>query len=313
MHWFCKPSPTFRTHHLHVVPFRSQLWVDRLAFRDFLRSHRSVAMEYATLKHALAERYEFDRDAYTDAKSQFVETVLRLAAEASQSGAGKLGRGSPSGRPPVSSSGGVATGESMSTPQLNAKPSGGTDERAMSDSLPSFRYHPNPLATGSINPSTVACVCCGRARGYVYVGPVYAEEELEEKLCPWCIADGSAHARFDADFVDVDAIGDRGTWEKVERSIAEEVAFRTPGFSAWQQERWFTCCGDAALFLGPAGHSEVIAHGPTAVEALRTELGWDDGPEWKNYLASLTKDGQPTAYLFRCRHCGKIGGYSDFT
>src|SRR5512138_3669521 len=32
MHWFCKPSDAFRTHHLHVVPFRSQLWLDRLAF-----------------------------------------------------------------------------------------------------------------------------------------------------------------------------------------------------------------------------------------------------------------------------------------
>jgi len=23
MHWFCKPSPAFRTHHLHLVPFGS--------------------------------------------------------------------------------------------------------------------------------------------------------------------------------------------------------------------------------------------------------------------------------------------------
>lgn len=23
MHWFCKPSPSFRTHHLHLVPFQS--------------------------------------------------------------------------------------------------------------------------------------------------------------------------------------------------------------------------------------------------------------------------------------------------
>jgi GrpB-like predicted nucleotidyltransferase (UPF0157 family) len=36
MHWFCKPSPDFRTHHLHLVPFGSQLWSERLAFRDRL-------------------------------------------------------------------------------------------------------------------------------------------------------------------------------------------------------------------------------------------------------------------------------------
>jgi GrpB-like predicted nucleotidyltransferase (UPF0157 family) len=88
MHWFCKPSPAVRTHHLHVVPFRSQLWFDRLAFRDFLRAHPTVAMEYATLKHTLAKQHHTDRDAYTDAKSPFVERVLRMAAAASQDGAG---------------------------------------------------------------------------------------------------------------------------------------------------------------------------------------------------------------------------------
>ena len=81
MHWFCKPSDAFRTHHLHVVPFRSQLWLDRLAFRDYLRAHRPVAEEYASLKFQLAKLYEFDREAYTDAKLPFVERVLRMAAQ----------------------------------------------------------------------------------------------------------------------------------------------------------------------------------------------------------------------------------------
>ena len=34
MHWFCKPSFAMRTHHLHLVPFESPLWNERLAFRD---------------------------------------------------------------------------------------------------------------------------------------------------------------------------------------------------------------------------------------------------------------------------------------
>ncbi|MBQ0974293.1 CbrC family protein [Streptomyces sp. RK31] len=32
----------------------------------------------------------------------------------------------------------------------------------MSDGLPSFRHHPDPVATGSIRASTDRCVCCGR-------------------------------------------------------------------------------------------------------------------------------------------------------
>jgi GrpB-like predicted nucleotidyltransferase (UPF0157 family)/L-amino acid N-acyltransferase YncA len=79
MHWFCKPSASFRTHHLHLVPFRSQLWFDRLVFRDFLRAHAETATEYAALKQQLAAIHEFDREAYTDAKSPFVERVLATA------------------------------------------------------------------------------------------------------------------------------------------------------------------------------------------------------------------------------------------
>src|SRR5262245_29380194 len=39
MHWFCKPSPAQRTLHLHLVPRGSPLWIEQLAFRDYLRTH----------------------------------------------------------------------------------------------------------------------------------------------------------------------------------------------------------------------------------------------------------------------------------
>jgi GrpB-like predicted nucleotidyltransferase (UPF0157 family) len=80
MHWFCKPTLAFRTHHLHLVPFNSQLWFDQLTFRDFLRANPGVAAEYADLKHQLAEQHRFDREAYTDGKLPFVQYVLDLAA-----------------------------------------------------------------------------------------------------------------------------------------------------------------------------------------------------------------------------------------
>jgi len=76
MHWFCKPSPAHRTHHLHLVPFGSSLWHERIAFRDALRRDGELAAEYANLKRALALEYEFDREAYTDAKGPFIHAVL---------------------------------------------------------------------------------------------------------------------------------------------------------------------------------------------------------------------------------------------
>ena len=77
MHWFCKPSVAFRTHHLHLVPLGSKRWIDCLTFRDVIRSDRALAAEYARLKNHLAQEFKFDREAYTDGKTPFVERVLR--------------------------------------------------------------------------------------------------------------------------------------------------------------------------------------------------------------------------------------------
>lgn len=80
MHWFCKPHPSRRTHHLHLVPVGSKRYADELAFRDRLREEPEIAAEYLTLKRDLARRFANDREAYTEAKSDFVNRVLSRAA-----------------------------------------------------------------------------------------------------------------------------------------------------------------------------------------------------------------------------------------
>ena len=77
-HWFCKPSAEFRTHHLHLVPVGSPMWVERLAFRDRLRADASARIEYAALKDDLATRYSDDREAYTDGKTDFIRRMVAL-------------------------------------------------------------------------------------------------------------------------------------------------------------------------------------------------------------------------------------------
>lgn len=79
MHWFCKPRPEHRTHHLHLIPFGSELWRDRLLFRDTLRCDRDVAELYQNLKQDLATRFRYDREAYTDGKSDFIARILASA------------------------------------------------------------------------------------------------------------------------------------------------------------------------------------------------------------------------------------------
>lgn len=76
MHWFCKPHPSLRTHHLHLVPTDSSRFRDELAFRERLRSNRKVAEEYSELKRDLAKKFTNDREAYTDGKADFIRQVL---------------------------------------------------------------------------------------------------------------------------------------------------------------------------------------------------------------------------------------------
>lgn len=75
MHWFCKPSPVHRTHHLHLVPVDGRLWHERLAFRDALRARAELRSEYQALKLRLAAQHLGDREAYTEGKSAFVARV----------------------------------------------------------------------------------------------------------------------------------------------------------------------------------------------------------------------------------------------
>ena len=178
--------------------------------------------------------------------------------------------------------------------------------------LPTFKYHPDPLATGSIEKSDDECACCGQARGYIYTGPAFGEEYDDEPICPWCIADGRAHEELGVTFHDEASIpgSDFTGAPDVSEAVIAEVSQRTPGFTGWQQEQWFTCCSDAAAFIGRAGRKELKSLYPQAIESLRENHGLD-GEEWDEIYEALDKDGSPTAYVFKCLHCGKYGAYYD--
>jgi GrpB-like predicted nucleotidyltransferase (UPF0157 family) len=80
MHWFCKPDPSRRTHHLHLIPADSPRFRDELAFRDYMRAHPTAAAEYEALKRKLAARFEHDREAYTEAKADFIRSILSIGS-----------------------------------------------------------------------------------------------------------------------------------------------------------------------------------------------------------------------------------------
>lgn len=67
-----------RTFHLHLRYYGDN---SELYFRDYLNDNPEVAKEYETLKLFLWKQYERNRDAYTDAKSEFVNDNTKKAKD----------------------------------------------------------------------------------------------------------------------------------------------------------------------------------------------------------------------------------------
>jgi GrpB-like predicted nucleotidyltransferase (UPF0157 family) len=70
-----------QAYHLHVRYGGD--W-DELYFRDYLISHPEAARSYGELKERLKAQFEHDRDAYTDAKTEFVRKYTELAKDENQ-------------------------------------------------------------------------------------------------------------------------------------------------------------------------------------------------------------------------------------
>ena len=65
-----------RVFHLHL---RYEGDHDELYFRDYLQEHPAVAKDYEKLKLSLWKQYEYNRDAYTEAKTDFIKKYTKEA------------------------------------------------------------------------------------------------------------------------------------------------------------------------------------------------------------------------------------------
>ncbi|SNT16686.1 hypothetical protein SAMN05421812_103493 [Asanoa hainanensis] len=170
-----------------------------------------------------------------------------------------------------------------------------------------FRYHPDPIATGSAERAEHVCHVCGQHREVRYTGPIYGRRA--ENLCLSCISSGEAARALGigagglaqpAQFSDA-----VGVPADVPLDVVTEITQRTPGFVGWQQESWLFHCADGAAFLGPAGYHDLASH-PDAISMIRADLrrsGWSDG-DADELIRGFDRTGEPTAYLFGCLHCG---------
>lgn len=168
--------------------------------------------------------------------------------------------------------------------------------------LPFFKYHPDPLETGSFEEGEEKiCPCCGNKSKVYYSSFPYCSENVEY-ICPTCISNGEAARKFDAEFVQ------NAEWHgENDKEKDDELFHRTPGYMSWQGEYWLSCCDDYCAYMGTVGTRELKAMdiADEVIEEYVKRGAFEDIGEY------LVKDGPMCGYLFKCIHCGKYHLWVD--
>ncbi|MFF3850618.1 CbrC family protein [Streptomyces sp. NPDC002328] len=113
--------------------------------------------------------------------------------------------------------------------------------------LPPFPYLPDPVGTGAVIAADEVCACCGHDQGWICTGPFHGGHDLPDgRLCPYCVAFGTAANRHGVFFHEIAADG-------IPAETAARIRDRTPGLPAGRTVPWPAHCGDAAEYVGPAG------------------------------------------------------------
>jgi uncharacterized protein CbrC (UPF0167 family) len=160
--------------------------------------------------------------------------------------------------------------------------------------LPEFKYNPNAYSLKIIKKKKGKCECCEKDNGYLYEGPFFCEDDVED-ICPWCIKDGSAAKKFEGEFQDSESI------EEVKNPAAiEEVIHKTPGYPGMQQEVWLAHCNDLCAFIGYAKPSNI----KPILDELLDDIDNSDYAMAEEELYECLQNEEISGYLFKCLHCG---------
>jgi GrpB-like predicted nucleotidyltransferase (UPF0157 family) len=83
--WFLRPRPDARTHHLQIIQHDHRNLRALIAFRDALRRDPKAREAYSSLKEDLSSKHPSDRNAYSNAKTEFVRSILEAGGFAPSS------------------------------------------------------------------------------------------------------------------------------------------------------------------------------------------------------------------------------------
>lgn len=130
---------------------------------------------------------------------------------------------------------------------------------------------------------------------------MYTEEDDADDICADCIANGKAAQKFHGQFNTIDETNHPAD---VPKTVITEILERTPGFISWQEINWKFHCRDATIFLGSLGKAEIEDRYPEAKPFVLAYLSSMMSPQHaQSVYEMLSAEGDPSIFLFKCRHC----------
>jgi GrpB-like predicted nucleotidyltransferase (UPF0157 family) len=68
-----------KSYHIHIGLLNQKWLWDRMYFRDYLRLHPEELKKYEQLKKELSKQFRYDREAYTDGKTDYIKRITTKA------------------------------------------------------------------------------------------------------------------------------------------------------------------------------------------------------------------------------------------
>jgi len=182
------------------------------------------------------------------------------------------------------------------------------------ESIPDFKYHPNPLDTNSVlQLDSKVCDICNRLARVTYnMFPFYTTEypdgvsDIDVDVCLDCIKSGDVTRKYTGKFNNPD-MSDQQIFNIEKR---DELALRTPGLFL-EHPLWLTHCDDYCAVI-----TNVYNWQDLEEEGLAEELE-NDWVLYKGATISTIEEIKEVMHyeyegeteymgiLFRCIHCGK--------
>ena len=155
---------------------------------------------------------------------------------------------------------------------------------------PKFKYLDNSEKFLEFSENGVVCDCCGKSTN-LYTNNMYTSKDINA-ICVDCIVSGDACEKFDGEFNTVSVIDNQ--------DATDELTYRTPMLSTFQEIDWPACCNDFCKYL------RVCTAEDMEDEDLWEEIEETFDEDEEEYSIDEVREMNPSyLLLYKCEICGK--------